>query len=142
MGRVDPDAKVIAGVGVPVVVTGKVKAVPDGDGVCGRTGDDRSLGHRQVEGLDGVGGHPVGGLDGKLVDAGATDEVPARVAVPLPLSVRVAPVGRVDPDAKVIAGVGVPVVVTGKVKAVPDEDGELPELVIVGGPWSPSSPSR
>ena len=62
----------------------------------------------------------------------ATDGVPARVAVPFLLSVRVTPVGRVDPEARVMAGVGVPVVVTGKVNAVPDGTVSLFALVIVG----------
>ena len=43
---------------------------------------------------------------------GATAEVPARVAVPFPLSVSVTPLGRVEPEASVMAGVGEPVVVT------------------------------
>jgi len=48
--------------------------------------------------------------------------------------VRVTPLGSVDPEANVIAGVGVPVVVTGKVKAVPDGTVSLFALVIVGAP--------
>jgi hypothetical protein len=43
----------------------------------------------------------------------ATEEVPAIVAVLLPLSVSVTPVGRLEPDDRVIVGVGEPVVVTG-----------------------------
>ena len=62
----------------------------------------------------------------------ATAEVSARVAVPFLLSVRVTPLGRVDPEARVMAGVGVPVVVTGKVKAVPDGTVSLFALVMVG----------
>ena len=42
----------------------------------------------------------------------ATAEVPAKVAVPFPLSVSVTPLGRVDPEARVMVGVGVPLVVT------------------------------
>ncbi len=42
----------------------------------------------------------------------ATDDVPAKVAVPFLLSVRVTPLGSDEPEASVMAGVGVPVVVT------------------------------
>ena len=50
------------------------------------------------------------------------------------MSVRVTPLGRVDPEARVMAGVGVPVVVTGKVKAVPDGTVSLFALVKAGAP--------
>jgi hypothetical protein len=43
----------------------------------------------------------------------ATDEEPTKVAVPFPLSIRVTPDGKVDPDARLMAGVGTPLVVTG-----------------------------
>ena len=59
--------------------------------------------------------------------------VPERVAVPLPLLTKVTPAGRVPVSVR--AGVGVPVVVTGKVKAVPR--GTVSELALVmAGAWS------
>ena len=43
---------------------------------------------------------------------GATAVVPAKVAVPFPLSVSVTPLGRVEPVFSAMVGVGVPDVVT------------------------------
>ena len=56
--------------------------------------------------------------------------VPAIVAVPLPLSLKVTGLGN-DPDS-VRAGVGEPVVVTVNVPAEPTENVALLALVIVG----------
>jgi hypothetical protein len=56
--------------------------------------------------------------------------VPANVAVPLPLSLKVTGLGN-DPDS-LKAGVGEPVVVTEKVPAVPTVKVVLLALVILG----------
>ena len=56
--------------------------------------------------------------------------VPARVAVPLPLSTNVTPVGRAPVSSR--AGSGVPVAVTGKENAVPKATVSDPALVIAG----------
>src|SRR5580704_16515190 len=63
---------------------------------------------------------------------GATALFPASVAVPSPLSVKVTRDGRLDPEARVIAGVGRPVVFTMKVKGLPGAAVTLVALVIDG----------
>jgi len=62
--------------------------------------------------------------------------VPASVAVPLPLSTKVTPVGSA-PDS-VIVGVGLPVVVTEKKPAAPTVNVALEALVIAGVPTTPT----
>jgi hypothetical protein len=66
----------------------------------------------RVNGWLALGVTPLAAWMVNLYVRGSTDDVPARVAVPFLLSVRVTPVGKVDPGAKVMAGVGDPVVVT------------------------------
>ena len=73
----------------------------------------------RVKVCDGVRAHPVGGVDGDRVGAGCSEAagVPAIVAVPSPLSVKVTPEGR-SPVAD-SAAVGNPVEVTVKLPDVP-----------------------
>ena len=105
-------------VGKPVVVTVNVPGVPAVNVVLVGAGDRRRLVDGQGEGLGGVGTHAVGGGDGERVGAaGAGGGVPARVAVPLPLSTKVTP--RAVRPVSVRAAVGKPVVVTVKVPACP-----------------------
>src|SRR5262245_36193697 len=61
----------------------------------------------------------------------ATVGVPASVAVPLPLSVSLTPLG--NGPLSLSAGVGTPVAVTLKELGVPTVNVTLPELVIEGG---------
>lgn len=58
--------------------------------------------------------------------------MPASVAVPSPLSVKLIPAGNVDPEDKLRAGVGAPVLVTGQLKAEPAGTVSLAPLVICG----------
>ena len=62
--------------------------------------------------------------------------VPAIVAVPLPLSVKVRPLGRL-PDS-VMAGAGSPVVETVKLNGAPTIEVAEPALVMVGATFSVS----
>ena len=72
----------------------------------------------QGEGLGGVRVHAVAGRDGDRVGARVPEAgVPARVAVPSPLSTKVTPPGSVPVSVR--AGGGVPVAVTVKVPDVP-----------------------
>ena len=99
-----------------MVVTVKVPAVPVGEGGVSALVIAGACVDREREGLGGVGRDPVGGGDGERVGAaGPAAGVPARVAVPLPLSTKVTPAGRRPVSLR--AAVGKPVVVTVKVPA-------------------------
>ena len=74
-----------------------------------------------------------GRRDRQLVDTALADPgVPARLAVPLPLSTQVRPCGRAP--ASVSAGTGAPVALTVKLKPEPVVAVALSAVVIVGAP--------
>ena len=56
---------------------------------------------------------PVAARSLKVYGPVVTGAVPLKVAVPLPLSVRLSHAGRVESGATVMAGVGGPIAVTG-----------------------------
>ena len=64
----------------------------------------------------------------------AADGVPAIVAVPLPLSVKVTPAGSAP--VRVMVGVGPPVVVTEKVPALPTTNVVEAALVMAGAAFT------
>ena len=117
-----------------MLVTVKVPALPSVKVVLSAEVMPGATCDGQREGLAGVRADPVGGADGEVVDSRwcPVAGVPARVAVPSPLSLKVTPVGRA-PDSESDGGRQA-VEVTVKVPALPSVKVVWSAEVMVGGP--------
>src|SRR5215469_4082644 len=127
------------GVGVPEAVTVELKAVPPGTTsvaplvMCGAIGV-RTV---RVKAWLASGLTPLCAVTVNGYTPGATAVVPASVAVPSPLSVKVTPAGRADGGDALNAGLSMPVAVIVSVNAEPASTVSLAALVICGAVGKP-----